>query len=241
MFAQKEDSDKIPVPIVNSKYQETVFQKVFNAQGEDIGNTSYDASLCNPLIEGKFLIGLKTFGFGSGDQKIAQFKTNNEDWADIVNQISKNARNEDGSLKSKEEINSANAELYLELAKLIAAIRNKRIGSSISNIKGFQMDPKDDVESIYHVLMPAMEGEQPVIQVGEISYDPINIEAITIIGCTTARKPTNFVFTDGNHTYRFTSADSQLLMDFDNEAIVKETWQVKYADDAYGLFSDIAD
>ncbi|AGM98300.1 hypothetical protein K710_0521 [Streptococcus iniae SF1] len=32
-------------PIINSKFQETVFQKAFNAVGEDISNTSYDASL----------------------------------------------------------------------------------------------------------------------------------------------------------------------------------------------------
>ena len=60
-------------PIVNSKFQETVFQRSFNALGEDTSNTSYDASLI--LEDGrKFLVGLKSFGIDSGDQKIAQFK-----------------------------------------------------------------------------------------------------------------------------------------------------------------------
>ena len=37
MFAQKtEDSEDIPAPIINSKYQETVFQKAFHASAEDI-------------------------------------------------------------------------------------------------------------------------------------------------------------------------------------------------------------
>ena len=57
---------------MNSKFQETVFQKSFGI-GEDIANTSYDASL---LIDEnkKYLIGIKSFGLYSGDQKIAQFK-----------------------------------------------------------------------------------------------------------------------------------------------------------------------
>ena len=46
MFAQKaDDKEVLPSPIINSKYQETVFQKVFHAFAEDIKNTSYDASI----------------------------------------------------------------------------------------------------------------------------------------------------------------------------------------------------
>lgn len=45
-FSQKsEDINTTVAPIVNSKFQETVFQKSFGAIGEDIANTSYDASL----------------------------------------------------------------------------------------------------------------------------------------------------------------------------------------------------
>lgn len=46
MFAQKSNEDDIKAaPIINSKFQETAFQKAFNAYAEDIGNTSYDVSL----------------------------------------------------------------------------------------------------------------------------------------------------------------------------------------------------
>lgn len=48
MFAQKAENGEnytVPSPIINSKYQETVFQRVFHASAEDIGNTSYDASV----------------------------------------------------------------------------------------------------------------------------------------------------------------------------------------------------
>lgn len=42
LFSQKnEENDEIPAPIINSKYQETIFQKAFHASAEDIGNTSY--------------------------------------------------------------------------------------------------------------------------------------------------------------------------------------------------------
>jgi len=56
LFSQKnEENDEIPAPIINSKYQETIFQKAFHASAEDIGNTSYDVAtlenLCvNPLF-----------------------------------------------------------------------------------------------------------------------------------------------------------------------------------------------
>ena len=46
LFSQKnEENDEIPAPIINSKYQETIFQKAFHASAEDIGNTSYDVAI----------------------------------------------------------------------------------------------------------------------------------------------------------------------------------------------------
>ena len=106
MFAQKqaeeetpEDEKDIPSPIINAKYQETVFQKVFHASAEDIGNTSYDVSLSFKGNDGKvhkYLIGIKTFGIGSGDQKIAQFKAMNPRWSPLLEQIRRNALKEDG-------------------------------------------------------------------------------------------------------------------------------------------------
>lgn len=75
MFAQKAETEvattcesnvskKSLNPIINTKYQQTVFQKVFNASAEDIGNTSYDASLCLTTPDGskiKYVIRIKTF------------------------------------------------------------------------------------------------------------------------------------------------------------------------------------
>lgn len=237
MFAQKSiDDDTEAAPIINSKFQETAFQRAFNAIAEDIGNTSYDVSLQH---EGeKYLVGIKTFGISSGDQKIAQFKAKHDEWAKIIEKIKANASGVD----DKETINSLNHDLYMILAKRIAKIRNARIDSSRANIKGFMIEIDDShVHSVYHVLMPSSKNEEAKIFVGETSYDNIDIDNITIIGCTGKNNPTNFFFTDGNHIYKYTSADSQLHMNFDNRHIVCEEWKVKYAEDAHAIFGKIAD
>ena len=241
MFAQKTDEQHELVPVLNSKYQEKVFHKTFGACVEDIGNTSYDASISS--TGKKFLIGLKTFGLKSGDQKIAQFKANHDEWTEDFDLIKKNCINDDGSTKTKEEIDEVNKEIYLKIARRIARLRNMRINSSKKNLQGFIISEYDDeaIESVYHVLMPASEDGTPFIAVGEISYDYIDVDNIEIKGCTSPKTPTNFTFTDKNHEYRFTSADSQLLMNFSNKNIVIERWSVKYADDAYEIFAGIAD
>ena len=69
----------------------------------------------------------------------------------------------------------------------------------------------------------------------------IDINSLSIIGCTGKNNPTNFFFTDGKHIYKYTSADSQLHMNFDNKNIVCDEWNVKYADDAHAIFGKIAD
>ena len=232
-FAQKSENDEKIAPIINSKFQESVFGKTFNATIEDIGNTSFDASL---NYDGKkYLIGIKTFGVGSGKQKIAQFKANHDEWSTIINEIDNNAN----GLEQKEDIDKLNYELYLELATKISELRNKRINSSIANLKGFKINDEDDVNAVYHILMPSKKGTDARIYVGEVPYDRISIENIKILGCTKVKNPSNFEFTDGNHVYKYTSADSQLLMDFENVDSIKEKWEVTYAKNAYDIIKNI--
>lgn len=46
MFSQKNNNNNtLLTPIINSKFQETIFQKVFGASAEDISNTSFDVAL----------------------------------------------------------------------------------------------------------------------------------------------------------------------------------------------------
>lgn len=237
MFAQKTtDGDNEVAPIINSKFQETAFQKAFEAYAEDIGNTSYDVSL--QYNGEKYLVGIKTFGIGAGDQKVAQFKAKHDEWASIIEEIKINA----SAASDKEAIDALNYNQYLILAKRIAKIRNARIDSSRANINGFMVEIEDEhVHSVYHVLMPSCKNEEAKIYVGETAYDKIDIDNILILGCTGKNNPTNFFFTDGKHVYKYTSADSQLYMNFDNKNIVCDEWDVKYATDAHAIFKKIAD
>lgn len=221
-------------PIVNSKFQETVFQRSFNAHGEDYGNTSYDASVVVDRHH-KYLVGLKSFGVGSGDQKIAQFKQPQADlgWRSIFNEIAENAK----GLSTKAQVDSVNQELYLYLAKEISKLRNQRIASSKENLRGFVIDNEADVEAVYHYLMPSKKENAPQIFVGEVPYYEIDIDSIVIDGCTSARKPMNFKFHDGHHQYKYTEADSQLLMTFDKASL--EDWEVQYVEDPFSIFAEI--
>ena len=237
-FSQKkeyEESEDFVAPIINSKFQETVFQKSFNAFGEDISNTSYDASII--LDEkNKYLVGIKSFGISSGDQKIAQFKSDSQSrgWIDKFNTIRDNSQN----AKTKEENDSINNNYYYELAKEISLLRNKRIASSKEQLKGFIYDDVT-VKSVYHVLMPSKKGENPKIYVGEIDDLPIDIENIEIEGATSLKTPTNFKFNDGKHFYKYTSADSQLYMNFKNKDIVLEEWELEYVKDPFYIFENL--
>lgn len=238
LMSQKTSNVKSFPVVIPSKFQEKTFCKVFNAEAEDINNTSYDASLIvkEGKYERKYLVGIKTFGINAGAQKIAQFKAQNTEWQALLNEIAMDAKE-----RKVDEINDRNREKYLSVAKQISEFRNKRIASSVEMLKGFKVEEgKDTVESVYHVLMTSKVGQDPRIYVGEISYDPIDIENIKIIGCTSKKTPTNFSFTDGKHNYKYTSADSQLLMDFNNKAIIKDEWPVQFVSDPYALLKDIA-
>lgn len=243
-FAQKaeqvkEDDDQEVVeekiaPIINSKYQETAFGHSFNAAIEDIANSSYDASIKLSDNE-KYLVGIKSFGIGAGDQKIAQFKASSKEWTDIIAEINSN-----GKGLSVKEINEVNSKLYLELAKKIAVLRNERIRSSKEQLRGFKISEDDaSVEAVYHVLMPSKKGHDPKVYVGETSYTEIDTKSIKILGTTSKQNPANFRFTDGKHTYKYTFADSQLYMRFNNKDIVVDQWDVEYVDDALDVFEKL--
>lgn len=152
-----------------------------------------------------------------------QFKAKHDEWSEIINEIKTNANGVD----DKKIINFLNEHLYMKLAKGIAEIRNARIDSSCANAKGFKVEAGNaNVHSVYHVLMPSSKTEKAKIFVGETSYDRIDVEKLSIIGCTSSNNPTNFFFSDGHHTYKYTSADSQLHMNFNNQNIVCDECKV---------------
>ena len=238
-FSQKTETDdesemqNYVAPIVNSKFQETVFQRAFQAVGEDIANTSYDASV---VVDDKhkYLVGIKSFGINSGDQKIAQFKKDSQEWTELLSGIKFYAE----ISPDKESADQENHDRYKELALKIALLRNQRIESSKAQIKGFNSDDTY-VEAVYHVLMPTAKGHEPKIYVGETSYLPVDVNNLQIKGSTHKNNPTNFRFTDGHHDYKYTAADSQLHMTFKNKDIVVDTWDVTYVEDPFYLFENL--
>lgn len=241
-FSQKSENeegtssmDKV-APIVNSKFQETAFQRCFGATAEDIANTSYDASL---RIDDnhRYLIGIKSFGIHSGDQKVAQFKAAsvNGGWSYRLAEARKNAE----VSESKSEADQKNEGVYLEIAQKISELRNERIASSKAQIRGFNHAEDIAVEAVYHVLMPSKKGESPKIFVGETDYRPIDIANIKIIGATSKDRAANFKFSDTHHIYKYTDADSQLYMSFFNKDIVVDEWDVAYVDDAFSFFENL--
>lgn len=234
-FSQKASDEEAVAPIVNSKFQETAFQKSFNAVAEDIANTSFDASI--ELSDGqKFLVGIKSFGIASGDQKIAQFKavSREDNWDNFINRAIANLKYLPQEANEVDQNNYK--EHYLALAKKIAEVRNDRIASSKALAKGFDGN-SDDIKMVYHVLMPTKKGTIPKIHIGETDYAPIDIENIKILD--PMAKPQNFKFTDGNHIYKYTSADSQLLMNFNNREIVVDSWDIEYVDNAFKFFQNL--
>lgn len=238
-FSQKAETEdeaetqNYVAPIVNSKFQETVFQRAFHAVGEDIANTSYDASVVVDEKH-KYLVGIKSFGINSGDQKIAQFKKDSQEWTDLLSEIKFYAE----ISPDKESADKENYNRYKELALKIATLRNQRIESSKAQIKGFSSDDVN-VEAVYHVLMPTAKGHEPKIYVGETSYLPVDVDNLEIKGSTNKNNPTNFRFTDGHHNYKYTAADSQLHMTFNNKDIVVDTWDVQYVEDPFYLFENL--
>lgn len=241
-FSQKAENEtgieivESVAPIVNSKFQETVFQRSLGAVGEDIANTSYDASLKIDDTH-KYLVGIKSFGIHSGDQKIAQFKASSvaDGWSMVLAKARSNAER----LGDKNLADEENEPLYREVAMKIAKLRNERINSSKELIKGFDTSEDVNVEAVYHVLMPSKKGGKPLIHVGEIDYLPIDIDNIEILGSTALRNSANFKFSDGRHIYKYADADSQLFMNFHNKEIIVDTWQVNYVSDPFSFFENL--
>lgn len=242
-FTQKSFGDSNVKPFVNSKFQETAFQYAFNAVEEDIANTSFDASIATETGD-KYLVGLKSFIFSSGDQKVAQFKSSSKEWHPLYNKLHDNyeyLRKNRKDMTNKallKKLNEMNHDSYLEIAKQVSYLRNERIESSKAQLRGFENE--GNIVSVYHVLMPDVtEDHKPLIHVGETSYTMIDIDHIKILGCSGFKNYNIFKFTDGIHDYKYSASDSQLFMTFNNKEIIVDTWDVTYLENTMEFFLNI--
>lgn len=256
IFTQKANNEDIEnktiTPFINSKYQESVFQKSFDAKAEDVGNTAYDVSLKTKDADGedrRYLIGIKTFQDANEYQKIFQMKEPLQSCSEIINKIEKNGKNaiigldrndKNYTKLAKKQVDKVNKKLYKELATKIAVIRNESIDFAVKNLRGMSIDTQTSVESIYHILKTS-KTDGPNIKVCEFSYDFIDEENIKIKGCTKYDKPKNFEFTDGLHDYKYTDADKQLYMKFNKQNPTIEEWKVIYEDNPDKIFQTLGE
>lgn len=113
----------------------------------------------------------------------------------------------------------------LELVKKVAEYRNERIRVT-KNIHGID-------EMIYHIVKRIPN----VMQIIECSFDYIDIDNITII--TGRGNVNNTYFTDGKHTYHFSSSKCTLYMIFDKYNVLDE-FAVEIMADPYSYLMNLA-
>ena len=114
----------------------------------------------------------------------------------------------------------------IELVKKVSEYRNERIRIT-KNMHGID-------EMIYHIVKRIPN----LMQIIECSFDYIDLDSISV---TVGRgNVNNTYFTDGKHTYHFSSSKNTLYMIFDNYDILDE-FEVEIMADPYSYLMNLAD
>lgn len=113
----------------------------------------------------------------------------------------------------------------LELVRKIAEYRNERIRIT-KNLHGID-------EMIYHIVKRVPNA----MQIIEYAFDYIDIDNIRLIN--NRGGVNNTYFTDGNHTYHFSTSKNTLYMIFENLVILDE-FDVEIMDDPYSYLMNLA-
>lgn len=191
LFKQKEGKE---IPYLDSKFQETIYAKVFHSQNTDIGNTPHD--ILSVFGHERIGIGLKTWMNSKGSfQKVMQLK------------------------RFKDEINILNVEgQERELVKKISAIKNERMLSDYERL-GLSQD-----NNIYHYITRDENGfniyetSYPLIDIDKIEKI---IRKNSSIEWSDERKRYKFTFADSQVWQYFDSneADTELIESFSVDVI----------------------
>ena len=112
----------------------------------------------------------------------------------------------------------------IELIRAIAEYRNARIRTTM-NAHGL-------TEMIYHIVKRVPQA----MKIYEIAFDPINIDGIVID--ETRGNANNTYFTDGNHTYHFSTSKNTLYMIFD-DMVLMDSFEVNILDDPYEVLKNL--
>lgn len=113
----------------------------------------------------------------------------------------------------------------IELVKKIAEYRNERIRIT-KNLHGID-------ELIYHIIKRVPNS----MQIVEYAFDYIDIDNIRLLA--NRGNVNNTYFTDGKHTYHFSTSKNTLYMIFENLVILDE-FDVEIMDDPYSYLMNLA-
>lgn len=112
----------------------------------------------------------------------------------------------------------------IELIRAIAEYRNARIKTTM-NAHGL-------TEMIYHIVKRVPRA----MKIYEIAFDPIDIDNIVID--ETRGNANNTYFSDGNHTYHFSTSKNTLYMIFDDMELM-DSFDVNILDDPYEVLKNL--
>ena len=116
----------------------------------------------------------------------------------------------------------------LELVKKISEYRNLRINTTMK-IHGLE-------EMLYHVVRRNAKDGCGFMEILEMEFDPIDIDHIRLL--KNKGNENNTYFTDGKHTYHFSTAKNTLYMIFDDLQLM-ETFDVSIKEDIFDQLEDI--
>lgn len=114
----------------------------------------------------------------------------------------------------------------LDMIKRVSEYRNERIRVT-KNLHGIN-------EMIYHIVKRIPN----IMQIYECSFDPIDIDNITILEDRT--NANNIYFTDNNHIYHFNISKSTLYMLFENMNLL-DSFEIDILNDPYSYLEGLFD
>lgn len=116
----------------------------------------------------------------------------------------------------------------IDLVKKISEYRNIRIDRTL---RMYGLD-----ELLYHVVRRNTKNGKGIMEILEMEFDKVDIEHIRLIN--DRGNENNTYFTDGKHTYHFSTSKNTLYMIFDNLQLLEE-FDVEIKEDIFERLEDI--
>ena len=186
------------IPYLDSKFQETVYARVFESKNVDTGNTPHD--ILSILDGNKIGIGLKTWMNSTPSyQKVMQVKR----YKDEINKLNKTGNE-------------------YKLTYKISSIKNERL------LQDYNRLGLSENNNIYHYVTR----DESKFTIQECSYPLIDLDNLENFELNNK----SLLWSDGLKDYKYTFADSQIHMKFDNnreDTVIVKEFDVEIIDDPF--------